>query len=243
MTLSDRIRTKILSGERVLSKGLYRLVKSTRNLSIPAFKPVYLPLRAERNARRLAWRRFKNLVYNEPVFKTSCASAGTGFRLYDDIPKLFGRLEIHLADNVGIEGDALFAGGKTHSNPVLRVGNDTYLGYQTQIVVADEVSIGSHVLIANRVFLAGYDSHPLDPIRRANNEPPDENGGGAIQVEDYVWIGSNCIVLKNVTIGKAAIVATGSVVTRDVEPFTIVAGNPARVVKRLDEYRRYFDEE
>ena len=242
MAISELIRTKLLLRDGAFSKGLYRLMKSVQGLSMPMFKPLYLPLRAERNLRLLGWRRFRNLVYNEPIFKTYCKTYGTGLRLYDDMPKIFGRLEIHLGENVGIEGDALFAGGKISPNPVFSIGDDTYLGYQVRILVADEVSIGRHVLIANRVFFAGHDSHPLDPIQRARNEPPTENGGGPIRVEDYVWIGNNCTILKNVTIGKAAIVAIGSVVTKNVEPFTIVAGNPARVVKRLDEYRHYFEE-
>ena len=242
MAISELIRSKLLSGESFFSRGLIYSAKSLKGVSMPAFKPLYLPLRAERTLRLLAWRRFRNLAYNEPIFKTYCKSYGVRLRLYDDIPKLYGKLDIHLGDNVGIEGDALFAGGKIYPKPFLRIGDDTYIGYQVRILVADEVSIGRHVLIANRVFFAGHDSHPLDPIRRANNEPPNENGGGAIRVEDYVWIGNSCTILKNVTIGKAAIVAIGSVVTKDVEPFTIVAGNPARVVKRLDEYRHYFEE-
>ncbi len=242
MTIFERIRAKLLSGESPVWRGLYRLAKSSRKFSMPVFKPLYLPLRLERTLRHLGWRRLRNLVYNEPLFKTYCSSYGTCLRLYDDLPKIYGNLEIHLGDNVGIEGDALFAGGKIYSRPTLRIGSDTYLGYQVRILVADEVRIGRHVLIANRVFFAGHDSHPLDPVRRANNEPPDESGGGPIHVDDYAWIGNNCTILKNVTIGKAAIVAIGSVVTKDVEPFTIVAGNPARVVKRLDEYRHNFEE-
>ncbi|MBQ0004011.1 MAG: hypothetical protein KBT21_10810 [Treponema sp.] len=54
-----------------------------------------------------------------------------------------------------------------------------------------------------------------------------------IKIEDDVWIGCNSIILRGITIGKASIVAAGSVVTKDVPPYTIVAGNPAKVIKKI----------
>jgi acetyltransferase-like isoleucine patch superfamily enzyme len=56
-----------------------------------------------------------------------------------------------------------------------------------------------------------------------------------IIIEDHVWISFNSIILKGVTIGKGAIIAAGSVVTKDVAPFTLVAGNPAKLIKHLQE--------
>nr|WP_287744653.1 hypothetical protein [Microcystis sp. M169S2] len=54
-----------------------------------------------------------------------------------------------------------------------------------------------------------------------------------VVIEDHVWSGFNVAILKRVRIGKGAIIGAGSVVTQDVEPFTIVAGNPAKIIKRL----------
>ncbi len=54
-----------------------------------------------------------------------------------------------------------------------------------------------------------------------------------VVIEDHVWIGFNLAILKGVTMGKGAIIGAGSVVTKDVEPFTVVAGNPAKIIKRL----------
>lgn len=55
-----------------------------------------------------------------------------------------------------------------------------------------------------------------------------------IQIKDHAWISFNAIILKGVTIGKGAIVAAGAVVTKDVPDFTVVAGNPAKIVKYLE---------
>jgi galactoside O-acetyltransferase len=56
-----------------------------------------------------------------------------------------------------------------------------------------------------------------------------------VKICDHAWIGFNSILLKGVTVGEGAIVAAGSVVTKDVPPFTIVGGNPARVIRNLEE--------
>lgn len=86
-----------------------------------------------------------------------------------------------------------------------------------------EIKIGKHCKIAPYVsfFAAGHDPKYL-------NLP---NVGDSITVEDYVWIGANCSVLQGVTIGEGAIVAAGSVVTKNVKPYTIVGGVPAVYIK------------
>lgn len=61
-----------------------------------------------------------------------------------------------------------------------------------------------------------------------------ESACAPIVIEDNVWIGARSVILKGVTIGEGSIVACDSVVTKDVPPFTIVAGNPARVVKHIE---------
>ena len=69
---------------------------------------------------------------------------------------------------------------------------------------------------------------------RARHEPPGPSGEGAITVCDYAWIGNRAMVLKGVTIGRGAVVASGAVVTRDVPELTVVAGNPARPIRTID---------
>jgi acetyltransferase-like isoleucine patch superfamily enzyme len=109
--------------------------------------------------------------------------------------------------------------------------------------------VGNHVLIAHNVNIVDTNSHEIPHIERAERYIelitkgyPVEKASiqtAPITIEDYVWISFNATILKGVTIGKGAIVAAGAVVTKDVPPFTIVAGNPAVVVKTLEEQKQY----
>jgi len=155
-----------------------------------------------------------------------------GVRLHLDggIPLIIGHLRLRLGNDVRISGTTTFSAATRADEPVLEIGDHTYVGYQVGISVGARVSLGRHVLVANRVFLAGDDGHPLDPVAR-RSEPG--SGTGTIVVEDDAWIGESAIVLKDVCVGEGSVVAAAAVVTADVPPFTVVAGNPARVVREI----------
>lgn len=89
------------------------------------------------------------------------------------------------------------------------------------------IEIGNDVFIGPKVNLITI-NHDPDPDNRSATY------GRRIVIEDKVWIGINSTVLPGVRIGYGAIVGAGSVVTHDVEPLTVVAGNPARFIKRID---------
>lgn len=90
----------------------------------------------------------------------------------------------------------------------IEIGDRTLIGYKTMIFS------GNHVIPPNRekIFFAGYDRKK-------------------VVIQNDVWIGGNSIILPGITIGEGAVVAGGSVVTKDVPSFTIVGGNPAKVIK------------
>jgi len=109
------------------------------------------------------------------------------------------------------------------------IGDRTLIGLSS--VVIGPVTMGSDILLAQHVVLSGLNHNFQDttiPIKDqgVNMEP--------IIVEDGVWIGANAVITSGIRIGKNSVVAGGSVVTKDVPAFCVVAGNPARIQKQYD---------
>jgi acetyltransferase-like isoleucine patch superfamily enzyme len=124
----------------------------------------------------------------------------------------------------------------------IEIGNNFYIGRYSQIEC--NAIIGNDVIIANYVALVGKYDHNFHqigvPIRSASAIRDDDYNwkgiNSQIEIEDDVWIGYGSIIISGVKIGKGAIIAAGSVVTKDVSQYSIVAGNPAKVIgKRFND--------
>ena len=122
---------------------------------------------------------------------------------------------------------------------VLVIGKDVQMNDSVHIAAMELVEIGDHTLIASRVFITdhshgeygqqGIGSPPeVIPVDRPLVARP-------VRIGRNVWLGEQVCILPGVTIGEGAVVGANSVVTRDVPPRTIAAGNPARVIKRFDD--------
>jgi acetyltransferase-like isoleucine patch superfamily enzyme len=146
---------------------------------------------------------------------------------------------INIGLNTHVRGTLLIYnyGGK------ITIGNNCYVGDNSRIWSGEEIIIGNDVLIAHQVNIVDTQAHELDATERADRylqlikSGPWTTKGNIltkpIVIKDKAWISFNAIILKGVTIGEGAIVAAGSVVTKDVAPYTMVAGNPATFVKNL----------
>lgn len=106
----------------------------------------------------------------------------------------------------------------------LEVGNNVFINHGSSIVSSAHVRIGADCLVGTHVMVMDCDFHRVE-------DKAWDTTGRPIVIEDRVWLGNHSIVLKGVTVGHDAVVAAGAVVTRDVPPRSVVAGNPARVVR------------
>ena len=168
----------------------------------------------------------------EPLFRSQCSRIGSGFTM-DHLPYIVGTGRIALGDRVIFGGKVVFMfGNRGPHTPEVSIGDHTFLGHSVGLSCSDSIRVGDHCLIASGVQISDYDGHPVDAMRR-RNEPTPPEGIRPVKIGNDVWIGSNAIILKGVSIGDRSVVGAGAVVTRDVPPDVVVAGNPARIVKHL----------
>ena len=130
----------------------------------------------------------------------------------------------------------------------VEIGDWVFIGQDTRIWSAESVTIGNRVLISHQVNIIDTTSHSLDAgLRFAQTQaiftvghPKTDPGlnSSAIKIGDDAWISFGASIMRGVTIGEGAVIGACSVVTKDVAPYTVVAGNPARFIKNLPQSSR-----
>lgn len=167
-------------------------------------------------------------LYVQPLFQARCARVGKRLRL-EGMPFVWGQAQVFLGDDVALGGNVSIVSGSVVANPRIEIGDRSSVGWNTLFTVDREVVVEADVLISFDCRIADSDGHPLDPLRRANHESPDPENIRPVRICRYAWIGNGAFILKGVTIGEGAIVGANSMVTRDVPPYAIAFGNPAKV--------------
>ena len=114
----------------------------------------------------------------------------------------------------------------------LTIGNNVGMS-STRLWIHESARIGNNVKIGGCVLITDTDAHPMDYMaRRSSNEG---TKSAPVVIEDDVWVGAHCIILKGVTIGARSIIGAGSVVTKSIPADCVAAGNPCRVIKSLNQ--------
>jgi len=113
----------------------------------------------------------------------------------------------------------------------IHIGDHVLISPGTRISAANSITIGDSCMLASNSYITDSDWHGIYDRSMPPNEP------STVKLEENVWIGDSAIVCKGVTIGENAIIGAGSVVTCDIPPNVIAAGNPAKVIKELDPKR------
>lgn len=120
------------------------------------------------------------------------------------------------------KGSTIHMGARFYDPRNISIGEDSIIGERVVLDGRDKLIIGNHVDIASEVMIYNSEHDVNDPYFLAKNAP--------VLIEDYVFIGPRAIILPGVKIGKGAVVAAGAVVTKDVAPFSVVGGVPAKII-------------
>ncbi len=187
--------------------------------------------------------------YPSIVFHNSCEILNVGGELIgtsgnwvDDRSTLIIRRKsiISFGSKTWLGKDVLL---ETIDNSEIRLGKNTSLQDRCRII--GDVTIGDNTLFAPNVFISSgahfFNNDPVLPIRVQDSLVAKSNDHSIkskkVIVGDDVWLGVNVVVMRGVNIGKGAIIGANSVVTKDVYPYTIVAGIPAKVISKRVEFK------
>lgn len=142
------------------------------------------------------------------------------------------RTDLFPYNNFSIGSYSIVEDFTTINNAVgdVTIGDKTIVGIGS--VVIGPVDIGNNVMIAQNIVMSGL-NHGYQDV----SLPPSDQGVTCktITISDNVWIGSNSVITAGVTLGKHCVIGAGSVVTKSVPPYTVVVGNPARVIKKYND--------
>lgn len=135
-----------------------------------------------------------------------------------------------------VEGSLVFE----RPGAAIEIGSNTFIG-NSSIIASTSVQVGSDVLVAWGTTIVDHDSHSLQWSQRSHDVQDWYAGKkdwtnvttAPVRIGDKAWIGFNVIILKGIVIGEGSVVAAGSVVTKSVQAWTLVGGNPARVIREL----------
>lgn len=145
---------------------------------------------------------------------------------------------IHVGDNVELDkGIRLTAWGNYMNEaktPEIRIGDNCHIGAMSHVTACNYIRIGKNLLTGTNVLITD-NAHGGFNLDELNVHPQERNlvSKGGVSIGDNVWIGSNACIMSNVTIGDGAIVGANSVVTKDVPPYSIVAGAPAKIIRQV----------
>lgn len=164
-------------------------------------------------------------IFMAKIYLRNCTQIGRMVSV-NKKPVIDNKGEMILGDEVRVWSNIVQAKLYTGKKGKLIVGRNSRLN-GVHIDVRELVQIGENVRIAPYTIILDSDFHDLkDHFADGASKP--------IIIEDNVWIATRSTILKGVRIGKGSVVATGAIVTRDVPPYSVVAGIPARVVKKID---------
>jgi len=141
------------------------------------------------------------------------------------------RMDVFPFNNFSLGDGSVIEDFSTINNGVgdVFIGDRTIIGLGNTVI--GPVNIGNDVMFAQNVVVSAM-NHGYEDI----NVPPSKQKDiiKLITIEDEVWIGANCVITIGVTVGKHSIVGAGSVVTKDIPPYCIAVGNPAKVIKKYN---------
>ena len=174
-----------------------------------------------------------SFVWRRITVLSRFASCGKNCRLQK--PLILRNIKyVHISDDVfiskGARIECFYRYADVSYIPHMAIGGGTWIGYNFTCLCTDQCEIGQHVLIASNVFIS-TENHGMNPHQSYQDQPLISK---SVIIGDNCWIGERAMIMPGVRIGEGSIIGAGAVVTKDIPPYSIAVGNPAKVIKQFD---------
>jgi acetyltransferase-like isoleucine patch superfamily enzyme len=164
-------------------------------------------------------------LLNAKIRLRNCAQVGSMVTVRGSL-RIEGNGKINIGNRVKIWSHLSITQLSVGDGARLTIGDNTFINTGVIVSVRNAVQIGKNCQIANQVIIMDNDFHGLEERHKPEHPEP-------VIIEDDVWLATRCTILKGVKIGRGAVVAAGAVVTRDVPPYTLVGGVPAKIIRYI----------
>ena len=180
-------------------------------------------------------------IWNRIIFfpcKRKFKTCGTKV-LFESSFEVEGAKYITLGNNIRVKPGSHIAAIDSHNglkfNPSISIGDDVSINYDVHIACIDRIEIGDGALLGSKIFIT--DHFHGDTTNKSLKTPPSQRlltSKGPVIIGKNVWIGEGAMIMPGVKIGNNSVIGANSVVTKDIEPFSVVAGSPAKVIKKYE---------
>jgi acetyltransferase-like isoleucine patch superfamily enzyme len=228
------LRNRLATSQGGLARFLRWAYRAINNFSLPAPKIIMKPLLWLFLFARHVYHVAARVFFCEPLFKAYCAKYGRNLHTGCYLHWIVGKGNIVLGDDVTIDGKCSIAFASRFSGqPTLQIGDNTGIGHGCMFTIGKLISIGRNCNLSGDITIMDSNAHDTDPAARSARKPPRPEDIRPVIIRDDVWIGRQCIIFPGVKVGEGSVISAGSVVRTHVPPYSVVAGNPARVMFRL----------
>jgi acetyltransferase-like isoleucine patch superfamily enzyme len=233
-TVRPSLRRRLATSQGRRARLLRRAYRAINNFAVPAPRIVVKPLLWLFLLVRKIYYFAVRVFICEPLFKAYCTKYGRNLHTDCYLHWITGKGDIVLGDNVTIDGKCNIAFAARYSDhPTLQIGDNTGIGHGCIFTIGKLISIGRNCNLSGDIVIMDTNAHRTDPEGRLALEPVAPEEIRPVIIRDGVWIGRQCILFPGVKIGEGSVISAGSIVRTHVPPYSVVAGNPARVMFRL----------
>jgi acetyltransferase-like isoleucine patch superfamily enzyme len=228
------LRRRLAASQSWQARLMKRTYRSVLKFSVPAPMVIAKPLLWLFLLLRTAYCFALRALICEPLFKAYCTKFGRNLHTGCFVHWIEGKGEIILGDNVMMGGKcSIKFAARFSDHPTLQIGDNTGIGHGCSFTIGKLISIGRNCNLSGDIEIMDSNAHRTDPASRLAHDAPTAEEIRPVIVCDGVWIGKHCIIFPGVKIGEGSVISAGSVVRRHVPPYSVVAGNPAKLMFRL----------